>query len=638
MPGLPLPDHDAANVRCETTCQRSSDEMCCQKFAAELSPDEQLNPELSSDEQLIPEESLAIYCKPLELYNIIQHRANENPSYLQRCLLYKIHAKQKKRIKITISLSGSTNRELQAQNIFPLYVLFARPTSNVCVEGHSPVYRFSQTCLLTSFNDSGNSDHTEATFIIPDVETLTSTKAYGLTIILVSCGQVGQHLDENNNSENHVDYSSLQKLAGKCFWGEILINTISSALENCADLILGHTVESTFNICMSPGYLEPKFLEHNRCLSFCSHKVDAMHPYQLQVKVSAAEAGAEDILKSPYNSFSYSKVPPSLLLYVARLRTGNVIFNYKYGNNKRMSEVTENFSCPFCLVRCGNFKGLKCHMTSSHDLFHFEFWISKDYQSVNVRLKADNRRTELMTAQVDNEDRIFYYRSRYRRSRRTEIPEVEHTNAHITESGSPEDPEDTQVGSEVAFVQKEMRASEMEPQLPTENAVIDHVPSLHGSDHSPPALQFGKTRKLSANRDDPRNRLLLQKRQFIHSHKAQPMTMEEVLSDHDSEDEVDDDIADLEDRRMLDDFVDVTKEEKCIMHMWNSFIRKQRILADSHIPWACEAFSRHHGEQLLQNSALLWGWRLFMIKLWNHSLLDARTMDTCNKILDDFKK
>jgi hypothetical protein len=54
------------------------------------------------------------------------------------------------------------------------------------------------------------------------------------------------------------------------------------------------------------------------------------------------------------------------------------------------------------------------------------------------------------------------------------------------------------------------------------------------------------------------------------------MTFEEVLSDNDSEDEVDDDIADLEDRRMLDDFVDVTKDEKRIMHMWNSFIRKQR--------------------------------------------------------------
>ena len=28
--------------------------------------------------------------------------------------------------------------------------------------------------------------------------------------------------------------------------------------------------------------------------------------------------------------------------------------------------------------------------------------------------------------------------------------------------------------------------------------------------------------------------------------------------------------------QMLDDFVDVTKDEKLLMHMWNSFIRKQR--------------------------------------------------------------
>jgi hypothetical protein len=83
------------------------------------------------------------------------------------------------------------------------------------------------------------------------------------------------------------------------------------------------------------------------------------------------------------------------------------------------------------------------------------------------------------------------------------------------------------------------------------------------------------------------------------------MALEQVFSDHDSEDEVDDDIADFEDRRvrwdhhfallftikyllfnhccfnfaemqMLDDFVDVTKDEKLIMHMWNSFVRKQR--------------------------------------------------------------
>ncbi|KAL6581370.1 hypothetical protein OROMI_007293 [Orobanche minor] len=134
------------------------------------------------------------------------------------------------------------------------------------------------------------------------------------------------------------------------------------------------------------------------------------------------------------------------------------------------------------------------------------------------------------------------------------------------------------------------------------------IQPLPGSNLAPPALlQFAKTRKLSIERSDPRKgyhdfanslgvegcfdllnmlndivtskyRALLQKRQFFHSHRAQPMAMEQVLSDRDSEDEVDDDVADLEDRRMLDDFVDVTKDEKQLMHLWNSFVRKQRVL------------------------------------------------------------
>uniref|UniRef100_F6I2H5 Polycomb protein VEFS-Box domain-containing protein n=2 Tax=Vitis vinifera TaxID=29760 RepID=F6I2H5_VITVI len=115
------------------------------------------------------------------------------------------------------------------------------------------------------------------------------------------------------------------------------------------------------------------------------------------------------------------------------------------------------------------------------------------------------------------------------------------------------------------------------------------------------------------------------------------MALDQVLSDRDSEDEVDDDIADFEDRRMLDDFVDVTKDEKQFMHLWNSFVRKQRVLADGHIPWACEAFSKLHGQELVQAPAIFWCWRLFMIKLWNHGLLDARTMNSCNLVLEGYR-
>jgi len=210
----------------------------------------------------------------------------------------------------------------------------------------------------------------------------------------------------------------------------------------------------------------------------------------------------------------------------------------------------------------------------------------------------------------------------------TKDDKFRHVHSHCIEPGSHED---AHAGSEDDYVQRENGLS-------VADASVDPSHAVHGSNLSPPTvLQFGKSRKLSVERSDPRNRQLLQKRQFFHSHRAQPMAMEQVFSDHDSEDEVDDDIADFEDRRMLDDFVDVTKDEKLLMHMWNSFIRKQRVLADGHIPWACEAFSRCHGQQLVQNPALLRGWRFFMIKLWNHSLLDARTMNACNIILQGYQ-
>ncbi|XLT67496.1 hypothetical protein HN873_023935 [Arachis hypogaea] len=50
----------------------------------------------------------------------------------------------------------------------------------------------------------------------------------------------------------------------------------------------------------------------------------------------------------------------------------------------------------------------------------------------------------------------------------------------------------------------------------------------------------------------------------------------EVLSEGDSEDEVDDEVADFEELRRLGNFDNVTNAEKKFMHMWNSFIRKQQ--------------------------------------------------------------
>ncbi|CAL5074980.1 unnamed protein product [Urochloa decumbens] len=602
MPGLPLPQPPAQTTGCEYAHPGHAGHIFRQRQRSSMSP----------DEKLAAEKDLANYCKPVELYNIIQRRAIKNPAFIQRCLRYNILARRKRRIQITISLSGRTNTELQGQNIFPLYVLLARPTSNVSLEGHSPIYRFSRVCLLTSFSEFGNKDNTEATFIIPDVKNLSTSRSCNLDIILISCGQVGKSTGEDYCSGNHVESSSLQKLEGKCSWGKIPTGLLASSLESCVTLSLGTIVELASNVTMRPSFLEAKFLEQDSCLTFCSHKVDTTGSYQLQLCMSAQEAGARHMSLSPYNSYSYNDLPPSSLSDIIRLRAGNVIFKYKYYHNTmHETEVTEDFSCPFCYVRCGSFK------------------VSEDYQVVNVSMKDDCSTNEFVGKGVDPRHHTFSYRSKFKKRRRLKATteRIRHVHSHIMESGSPED---AQARSEEDYVQGENGTS-------VANASIDPAQTLHGNNLSPPTvLQFGKTRKLS-ERTDPRNRQLLQKRQFFHSHRAQPMALEQVFSDRDSEDEVDDDIADFEDRRMLDDFVDVTKDEKLIMHMWNSFVRKQRVLADGHIPWACEAFSQFHGQQLVQNPALLWGWRFFMIKLWNHSLLDARTMNTCNTILQGFQ-
>jgi len=99
---------------------------------------------------------------------------------------------------------------------------------------HSPIYRFSRARLLTSFSELGNEDNSEATFIIPDVKSLSTSRPCNLDIIFISCGtvhipyefffffispslnyfnpkgQVGQSNGEDNCSGNHVEGSSLQ--------------------------------------------------------------------------------------------------------------------------------------------------------------------------------------------------------------------------------------------------------------------------------------------------------------------------------------------------------------------------------------------------------------------------------------------
>ncbi|KAK4436400.1 Polycomb group protein EMBRYONIC FLOWER 2 [Sesamum alatum] len=625
MPGIPLVARETANCACNCSYSRGADHMCRQDPRAHL----------SVEEQIAAEESLSSYCKPVELYNILQRRAVRNPSFLQRCLRYKIQAKHKKRIQMTISLPSTVNDESRIQSLFPLCILLARPVYSPAVVEDSAVYRYSRECILMKCTGDDRMNQDQANFVLPEINKLSAeVKSGSLSILFVSCAEL---------FKEHVGGSLFPaNVGGHCFLGKIPMELLHLSWEKSLNVSSGERAEMLSTVDLHSCFMKTSCFGEDKCFSFHSpHAGSTAMSQQLQVRIAAEEIGTRE--RSPYDSFSYNDIPSSTLPQIVRLRTGNVVFNYKYYNNKlQRTEVTEDFACPFCLVKCASFKGLRYHLPSSHDLFNFEFWVTEEFQAVNVSVKTDTWRSEIVAAGIDPKQQTFFFCSKAARRRKLKslVQSSKHVHPLVLDSELPGSINELREKTDGVAESGDRDASSPRVSSATAHSYADPecVQSLPGSNLTSPALlQFAKTRKLSVERTDPRNRALLQKRQFFHSHRAQPMAMEQVLSDRDSEDEVDDDVADLEDRRMLDDFVDVTKDEKQLMHLWNSFVRKQRVLADGHIPWACEAFSKLHGQDLVRTPALLWCWRLFMIKLWNHGLLDARTMNNCNIILEQFQ-
>ncbi|XP_021634883.1 polycomb group protein EMBRYONIC FLOWER 2 isoform X2 [Manihot esculenta] len=626
MPSIPLVARETSSYT------RSTDQMCCE--------DDSLH--LSAEEEIAAEESLSIYCKPVELYNILQRRALRNPSFLQRCLNYKIQAKHKKRIQVTISPFMTANGSSPC-SLFPLYILLARAFSDIGVAEYSAVYRFRRACVLTKFSGADGSTPAQANFVFPEINKLAlDAKSGSLAFLFVSFAGAQSPVHSIHLSKGH-----LANFGGCCLLGTIPLESLYMSWENSSNLSLGQRGEVISQVDMKSCFLKLSCFNDDKCLSiqfpYSSETVNISQ--HIQVNISVEEVGAKE--KSPYHSYTCGDMSSSSLSHITRiirLRAGNVIFNYRYYNNKlQKTEVTENFSCPFCLVKCASFKGLRYHLPSSHDLFNFEFWVTEEFQAVNISVKTDIWRSEIVAHGVDPKQQTFFFCSKKPKHKihKKLVQNARHVHPFTLESNMRLRAscilDKTDAGTEhVPCSFDDVGASGSAIQAYPDP---DCVHSASGNNFSPPAmLQFAKTRKLSIERSDLRNRTLLHKRQFFHSHRAQPMTIEQVLSDRDSEDEVDDDVADFEDRRMLDDFVDVTKDEKQMMHLWNSFVRKQRVLADGHIPWACEAFSRLHGHDLARAPALLWCWKLFMIKLWNHGLLDARTMNKCSITLEQYQK
>ncbi|XVF08531.1 hypothetical protein REPUB_Repub07fG0010800 [Reevesia pubescens] len=492
MPGIPLVARETSSY------SRSADQMCREDSRVHL----------SAEEEIAAKESLSNYCKPVELYNILQRRAVRNPLFLQRCLRYKIQAKHKMRIQMTVSILRIVNEGVLTQSLFPLRILLARPVSDVTAAEFSAVYCFRRACILTGFTGIEGSNQAQANFILPEITKLAmEAKSGSLAILLVSSANGG----------------------GCCLWGRIPLESLYLSLEKSPNLSLGQRAEMILPVDMHSCLLKQLNCLNEETRIFIqtsSNSFSMNQSLQLQVIISAEGVGAKE--KSPYNSYTCGGVSSSLLSHIIRLRAGNVIFNYRYYNNKlQRTEVTEDFSCPFCLVKCASFEGLKQHLPACHDLFNFEFWVTEEYQAVNVSVKTDIWRSEIVADGVDPKQQTFFFCSKQLRRRRPKslVQNARHVHPVFLESNLPARGCELLDKSHGGNVLQNARigAVECAQHLPSSFNVAgvsgaagrsysdsERVQSASGNNLTPPALlQFAKTRKISMERSDPRKYVLV---------------------------------------------------------------------------------------------------------------------------------
>ncbi|TKY51787.1 Polycomb group protein EMBRYONIC FLOWER 2 [Spatholobus suberectus] len=694
---------------------------------------------LSAEEKLAAEESLSVYCKPVELYNYLRHRAIENPLFLQRCLDYRIKAKRKKRMLVTVSVLWSDD---ETWSLFPLCICVARLDPNDEAEEGAQKYQAVRifTFRGSSKIDGNGSTQVQANFVLSKPDKLAEEAKSGKYFVLIFASVDNPiSLSEVNASLMPWDVASNESRGGEnCLYGKVSLKKLYKIWHLYPSFPLGQRIQIHYDVHLLPCILTYCFQRKSKSISIQGSR-DPQDEFskkdlkQLQVTLFTEKFGAREKSSDRTHASREVASTSSSLSHILWLKEGNVSFNYRYYHNKlRRMEVTEDFSCPFCLVKCATFKGLKWHLISSHDFFNFEFSPSEDCPSVYVSVKTNIWRPEIIADGVDPRVQTFIFSAK--RPKHGELknvslgrandtdpllldPEIlagdtelwekaDGSNAIMLHSGpdyvppiSDHDhgtPAVLQVDQEgvsnaiilhpgpdcvppisehdhgtPAVLQVDQEGvsnaiilhpgpdcvppiSEHDHGTPAvlqvdqegvSNAIILHpgldcVPPISEHDHGTPAVpQVGKRRKLPIENHDSQSQIFarLKKRNFYHSHKYQVLAIEEVLLDEDSEDEINEYAQEIEGRRKLA-ILAAANDERWFLPMWNSFIKEHRVLADGHINWAYEAFTKYHCAKLVQYPAIARCWRLLMVKLSNHGLLEARTFNKCNIILEQCRK
>ena len=108
------------------------------------------------------------------------------------------------------------------------------------------------------------------------------------------------------------------------------------------------------------------------------------------------------------------------------------------------------------------------------------------------------------------------------------------------------------------------------------------------------------------------------RRQYFHARTGLPLMESEL--DCDSEDDVDLGSMVTNNNRMLDDFEDVSYEEKEFMKLWNSYTLRNPVVSTAFLPLTLRVFLNANSREILERR-LRYQFLLHVINLWDNGLL-----------------
>lgn len=122
-------------------------------------------------------------------------------------------------------------------------------------------------------------------------------------------------------------------------------------------------------------------------------------------------------------------------------------------------------------------------------------------------------------------------------------------------------------------------------------------------------------------------------RQYYHARLGLPLVDDELVWN--SDDEVDSSWELSRAHRALEEFEDVSSEEKAFMKLWNTHVNAFPLYGDAHVPLLCERFVTRFSREIFEKK-LRYNLVLHLITAWDFSLLRSEDVLHCMNIVDKF--